>query len=170
MTKNTFLLLWTFLFSTEIVFASSAAGDSFTLKPEDSSHKSGSVYYTANKKDEVLFKASIWGSVQYPGVHYLPLGTRFLEAISIAGGPLDSADLEKIRLSSRTEGDVAVKNLSINKALSDIQFNPILKADDIIVLSEDKSLQRTSLMLQVGTFILSVAAFGLLMDQHSKTK
>lgn len=148
--------------------APTGSSDPFIVKKDDANLKSGSVYYTSAKKNEVLLKASVWGNVQFPGVHYIPLGTRFLEALSIAGGPLDSANLEEIQLSTRQEDKIIVETLSIEKALADQKYNPVLKPEDIVLVKEDKSYQKTALYLQVGTFILSVAAFGLLLDQRNK--
>ncbi len=149
------------------LYGQSSSSAPFVIKGEDTGARSGSVYLTSNKKNEVLFKMSIWGNVQYPGVHYLPLGTRFLEALSIAGGPLDSADTEKITLSTSTGSGVHVHHLSITEALSSESANPVLKTDDILFVKEDQTIRNTSFYMQVGTFVLSVAAFGLLLHQQS---
>lgn len=151
-----------------VSWAQTSSNDPFLIKRDDSTAKSGSVYLTSHKKNEVLFKISIWGNVQYPGIHYLPLGTRFLEALSIAGGPLDTADMEKITLSTAGTQGVKIENLSIYKALETESSNPVLKTDDIIFVKEDRTIKNTSFYMQVGTFVLSIAAFGLLVNQHNR--
>ncbi len=149
--------------------AQESSSSFFIKKDEDGLQKSGSVYFTSTKKNEVLIKGNIWGSVQYPGVHFVPIGTRVLDALSIAGGPLDKADTDNITLSSKEKnGDLLVRKISVSKALKDVGYNPVLQADDILIVAEDRSLEKASLYLQAGTFILSVAAFSLLLQQQNK--
>lgn len=163
------------LLANSICLRSYAAGNQNSTKNEpyvvhsdELNTKSGSVYYTSNKKDEVLLKGSIWGSVQFPGVHYLPIGTRLLDALSIAGGPLDIADKEDVMLSTKTPKGLEVKHISVYQALSDNAYNPFIQADDIIVVKENKSFQNWNLALQLGTFIISIVALGMIVDDRSK--
>jgi hypothetical protein len=152
-----------------MAFAQSA--DSISLKREDPNLKSGSVYYSASKKNELVIRTNIWGAVQFPGVHYVPLGTRFLEAISIAGGPLDSADTSSISLSSKNSAsskEIQLTKLSLSKSMRDSDFNPLLRPDDIIVIQQDRSTEKLQLWLNVGTFIISAAALGLLIENSKK--
>ncbi len=142
--------------------------DSFLVQKNDQSPKAGSVYMTPTKKDEVLFKASIWGAVQYPGVHYIPMGTRLIDALGIAGGPIERADMNNITLSSHEAQGLNVYNLSLSDALADNNKNPLLKPDDVLVIREDRSLQKASLYLQVGTFIISAIALGVLINNTKK--
>lgn len=142
---------------------------SFTVKKDEPSYKSGSVFVSSNKKNEVLQKANIWGAVQFPGVHYIPIGTRFLDAISYAGGPLDSADTELITLSTKTvtpSSPGTLKMLSISDALNSEKSNPIIQPDDIIVLKENKTREKIGLYLAIGTFLVSAAALGLAISNH----
>lgn len=142
----------------------SSSTDSFLVQKSDQSLKSGSVYLTPTKKDEVLFKASIWGAVQYPGVHYIPVGTRLIDALSIAGGPIERADMDSITLSSHEGKGLNVYNLSLSEALADNNKNPMLKPDDVLVIREDRSYQKATLYLQIGTFVLSAIALGILIN------
>jgi len=149
-----------------------AAGDSagsYTVRKEEPTFKSGSIFYSSNKKDEVLVKTNIWGAVQFPGVHYMPLGTRFLDAISFAGGPLDSADSDKIILSTKnTKGATQLRDLSLNNALGSAENNPVLQPDDIILVKENHTREIVSFYMQVGTFLISVAALSILVSDHNK--
>ncbi len=175
-TISQFLSLFFFLHAIHLpVYAASVSGNGSSTKTEpyilntdEQNGKSGSVYFTSHKKDEVLLKGSIWGAVQFPGVHYLPLGTRLLDALSIAGGPLDIADKDELMLSTRTPQGVEVKKVSVYQALSDSAYNPYIQADDIIVVKENRSYQNWNIALQAGTFIISAIALGLLIDDRNK--
>lgn len=141
--------------------------DNFQIRREDPNVKQGGVYYTYNKKNEVLFKANIWGSVQYPGVHFLPLGTRFLDGLSIAGGPLDSANVDEITISSRVANtsETKLRTINIRTALGNQELNPILQPDDIIFVKENRAIQKTQIWLAFGTFLLTAASFAVLLSR-----
>jgi len=145
------------------------SGNSFTVRKEEPSYKSGSVFVSSNKKNEVLIKTNVWGAVQFPGVHYIPIGTRFLDAISFAGGPLDSAKTEEIMLTTKALGgasESAMRQLSIKDALATEKNNPILQPDDIILVEESHSREKIALYLAIGTFLVSAAALGLAISNH----
>lgn len=147
--------------------------ESLSLRKEDPNFKSGSVYYSTSKKNELTMRTNIWGAVQFPGVHFIPIGTRFVDAISIAGGPTDIADLGEVTLTSRENGPggkINYQNLSLTEALAKPDFNPVLKPDDVIFVKADHAREKTQLWLSIGTFILSVAAFGLLLEQNNRNK
>jgi SLBB domain len=149
---------------------SMSSGDSFTVKKDDPSYRSGSVFISSNKKNEVLLKANIWGAVQFPGVHYMPIGTRFLDALSFAGGPLDSANVDSITLSSKPvtqhSSEDSLRMLSVKDALTSEKSNPIVQPDDIIVVKEDRSDSRIMRWLAIGTFIISAAALGIVISRN----
>ena len=54
--------------------------------------------YIANQDGTIMMKVNIWGHIQVPGMHIINDGTDFASLLSIAGGPLDGADLKSIRL------------------------------------------------------------------------
>lgn len=170
MLKIIFSMIFTLQFGLAPLAAAQST-DPIAVRKEDSPLKSGGIYYSANKKNELVIRTNIWGAVQYPGVHYIPMGTRFLEAISIAGGPLDLADTSSITLSSKdpsvTTGP-AIQTIALNEALAKPENNPVLKPDDIIVIKQDRSMEKTQLWVNVGTFILSAIALGLLIQQNNK--
>lgn len=142
----------------------SVASDTFMVQHEPQPPKSGSVYVTPSKRNEVLFKASVWGAVQNPGVHYLPVGTRMLDALSLAGGPTEKADVKNLRLSSPGYQN-GTRVLTLDNAFKTEEGNPILKSNDVLLIPEDKSTEKISIYLQIGTFVFSAIALGLLVKQ-----
>ncbi len=54
--------------------------------------------YIANQDGTIMMKVNIWGHIQNPGMHIINDGTDFASLLSIAGGPLDGANLKSIRL------------------------------------------------------------------------
>ena len=161
------VLIMQVAFSNVAFAAENVAAEPFTVRKDDPQAKSGGVFFSSTKKNEVLFKTNIWGAVQFPGVHYIPLGTRFLDAISFAGGPLDAANSEHILISSKAEGGkLNLRDLSVHNALMSQEFNPVIQPDDIIVVKEDHTNRDISLWLNIGTFVMSVAVFGLVVARR----
>jgi hypothetical protein len=142
-------------------------GETFQLRKEDPQVRQGSVYYTYSKKNEVLFKANIWGSVQYPGVHYLPLGTRFLDGLSIAGGPTEAADTDDIVLSTKAADGKpgSMRIISVKQALTNQDLNPVLQPDDVVFIKENRTMIKTTFYLSIGAFLLSAATFAVLVSR-----
>ncbi len=148
--------------------ATSGASEPFTVRRDDPQAKTGGVFFSSTKKNEVLFKANIWGAVQFPGVHYMPLGTRFLDAISFAGGPIDAANSDHILISSKlANGQLNLRDLSVREALTSPDSNPVLQADDIIVVKEDHTVRDTNLWINIGTFIMTAAVFGFVVTHRN---
>ena len=54
--------------------------------------------YVTNESGNILMNINIWGHVRSPGNIYVNDGIDFATLISLAGGPMDGANLKKIRL------------------------------------------------------------------------
>jgi hypothetical protein len=141
--------------------------DSYTIRGDDPNVKLGSIYYGSSRKDQVLLKTNVWGAVQFPGVHYVPLGTRLLDVLSIAGGPIERADTDKLYLSTRTEKGLEVRTISLKQAFEDKSLNPLLQADDILVIKESKFYENWNLGLSIGTFIVSAIILGYVSEDRN---
>jgi hypothetical protein len=76
-------------------------------------------------------------------------------------------DLGRLNLSSPGDGTVT-RIITLDDALKNNDSNPLLRSNDILIVPADRSRERTMLYLQVGTFILSSVALGLLIKQQAK--
>lgn len=48
--------------------------------------------------DEILMPVNVWGEVRNPGMHMVPWNSDLRDALSAAGGPTSSADLDDISI------------------------------------------------------------------------
>lgn len=56
-------------------------------------------YYVPGVESEgVQMDVHVWGEVGNPGTHRIPVNTDLVVALSAAGGPLSSADLDEVRI------------------------------------------------------------------------
>lgn len=97
-------------------------------------------FYDFSDPSGVNMKVSVWGYARYPGRYFIPVNTTLLEVISYAGGPIDDAlleDVRVIRLKPDSTQEILKFNYnqllhepSITKSIKDIQLHP----GDILVL------------------------------------
>jgi hypothetical protein len=131
--------------------------------------KSGNLFVSSKKKDELLLRANIWGAVQTPGIHYFPVGTSLLNAISIAGGPSTDADLDDVSISTSKDGLSEIKKLSLQEALKGgPESNPEILPGDTIFIGKDDVKQNVSFWMGVGTFVISLVIAGFVISDHAK--
>ena len=67
------------------------------LAPQMPSASAASYYYVS-KPGELTMQVNLWGYVHNPGRYEIPSSTDLIQLLSFAGGPLQEADLEKIKL------------------------------------------------------------------------
>lgn len=60
--------------------------------------KGSAEYYSTSPNTPVLIPIQIWGEVAAPGTHYIAESSNLYQALSSAGGPLHSADIDPILL------------------------------------------------------------------------
>ena len=54
--------------------------------------------YFLGTQDELLIKVNIWGFVRKPGQYMVPKDTDLISLISFAGGPLEQAKINKVKI------------------------------------------------------------------------
>ena len=96
----------------------------------------------------VRMYVNIWGHVKTSGTFLIFEGADLFNALSLAGGPLDGANLEKIKIISKENGNLIEYNLSdFIRKNSDIRLR--LKPYDTIIVEQtfgSKILNRSNLI------------------------
>jgi len=97
----------------------------------------GDVVYIPEAPEKLKKQVAVLGAVARPGVYPVDEGTRLMEAIAAAGGPLDMADLGRVkvyRAGEPAEGvdlEVADDRLVYD---GDIKANPVVEPSSVIVV------------------------------------
>lgn len=91
-------------------------------------------FYDYSDPSSVNMKIAIWGYVRNPGRYAIPLSTTIIEAISNAGGPVDDALLEDVRLLRmkpdstqeviKFDYNQLLHESAVAKTIKDIQLRP----------------------------------------------
>lgn len=124
-----------------------------SLMQEQSEHNlplvGGDVIYVPASESQIL----VLGMVKNPGVYSLPVGARVMDAIAMAGGPLDRAALESVgiyRDGSLEGSDIVSMGQDKQLFIGDANENPLLNAGDIIYVPETKKPDWTKIFGFVG--------------------
>jgi len=96
----------------------------------------GAKYYLGSE-DELLVPVNIWGFVQKPGQYMVPSNTDLISLISYAGGPKESAKINKIRVVRNIpELENKIIEVNVKKYLKtgNQELIPLLKPGDTIII------------------------------------
>ena len=55
-------------------------------------------YFDYSDPEAINIKISVWGYVQYPGRYVVPDYATLIDLMSFAGGPIDDANLDEVRI------------------------------------------------------------------------
>lgn len=144
--------------------------------------------YILGDKDEILIKVNIWGYVRKPGQYLVPRHTDLISLISFAGGPLDGANLEEVRLlqEKRIEGnghfetdgipnskpEATIKKINIKKYIETgaTAYMPTLKANDTVVVAQTfgNKMHKFLGFNSVFSMIAAGASIALIVERLSR--
>jgi hypothetical protein len=123
----------------------------------------------------INIKVQLWGYVRYPGYYIIPAGTSINELISYAGGPMEDASLDEIRVTKIKEGS-QTKMIKYNyndivwedEINSQINFVRLEAGDILVVPGEPRYFVREDIAFYLGivttlasltALILSIISF-----------
>lgn len=114
--------------------------------------------YDYSDPSGINIKVSVWGYVKFPGYYIMPEGASIIDIISRAGGPLEDALLDDIRVTKIKQGSKSIMFkynyndlLWENDSKTQIDYVPIEAGDVISVPGERRYFAREDF-----TFIFSI--------------
>ncbi|RPI15692.1 MAG: hypothetical protein EHM58_13605 [Ignavibacteriae bacterium] len=129
-------------------------------------------YYDLSDPTGVNIEVNIWGFINVPGRYKVPYNTTFLDLMSFAGGPLETSNLEEIRIyrpaadTSLSKTEITILNYNDllwgEKVSAGKKLNPVLRTGDIVlVLEEQRYTFRENLgfYLPILTSLITFATF-----------
>ncbi len=97
---------------------------------------SAAEYFLGSSRDVLLIKVNVWGRVKHPGQYNIPSGTNLIELLSAAGGPIDNARLDEVRIIRQYNNQEKIILVDIKKYLktaNQAMIPELLPGDTIIV-------------------------------------
>jgi len=129
---------------------------------KDLSKSSGAVYYSSPNKNKTLMPVHIWGEVQKPGLHFIPVDTKLVKGLSFAGGGSSTANLEKVVV-NRMEGDqVSRKKFDLKDGGDISAFEYTLKPGDTVFIERDRSMENRAYYTSLVAVVVAVLSGALI--------
>src|SRR3990172_4003904 len=145
-----------FSFLSLVIFISDAA---FSQDEAASGLLNRASQYHLGDKDQILMNVNVWGYIRRPGQYVVPRHTDLISLLSFAGGPIDGANLGKVRIIRAGEalagdhstngnngetgtdggnGHVPIIEVNVKKytELGTAKEIPILQAGDTVILPQ----------------------------------
>lgn len=138
---------------------------SLPSETKEMARQSGSIYYSTTSKNKTLMPIHFWGEVGRPGLHYIPIDSKLIKAISFAGGGTASADLEEIYI-NRVEDKKMVKHEFDLTQGGDITAHDFsLKPGDTVFVSRDTWRDNRAFYVSLVTLVVTVLSTVLIVRQ-----
>ena len=119
---------------------------------------------------ELPIEVNIWGFVRNPGKYTVSASTRLLDLISLAGGPVERADLEEVRVIHDKTVDSSLTELVRTIDVEDYQrsgnpaANPVLYPNDTIVVPADTLNTVNSIFTIISSVtVVTLSVIGLIV-------
>jgi polysaccharide export outer membrane protein len=110
--------------------------------------------------DSASQKVTVEGDVRHPGVYVLRGRITLMEAIAMAGGPDDAADLKKVAVIRDDHGVRHAGVCSYESIRRGQQIDPAIQGDDIVVVAGSRLKQVWGQMLQASPVLGLIRQFG----------
>ncbi len=144
--------------STAVLPAAVNLNDSIRLPEHTNLLPSGSVYVYGDPNMDKLISVKVFGGVGKAGIHFVPPDTDLLTLISLAGGTIDSAEIDSIQIRRTTTGKPTFLAVNLEDVMSKTDTEPVKLAEgDTVVIPVTASVISDN-TLKVVSFVSSLAA------------
>lgn len=128
----------------------------------------GAEYFAGRVEGKSLIKVNLVGGVRSPGVYYIPEETNLAELLAYAGGAVEGAALDNIRVRSLLGGKWEFKSYDFVRLSEEPVGFPTIRQGDIIQIDIYKdNLPRTALWVGIISAVTSLT-FALLNYNKSR--
>jgi len=111
----------------------------------------GSEYVSGYYRGAIMIPISLWGAVEKPGVHHVPMRTDLLAFLSLAGGPKANANLGKVSIKRQSNHGEEVLKADLNELLTEpTSISMILEPNDIVNVPYENPIVDTNTIVTIG--------------------
>lgn len=120
----------------------------------------------------VNIEVNLWGFVKFPGRYIIPYNSTLVDVMSFSGGPIESSNLEEIRILRPAKDSLKTKNMIIKLNYNDLLWgenvkqekmnNPVLQSGDIIIVMEENRYsirENIAFIVPIVASIITLATF-----------
>tara|TARA_Y100000768_G_C23911749_1_gene650331 strand:+ start:286 stop:765 length:480 start_codon:yes stop_codon:yes gene_type:complete len=134
-----------------IIMTSLSFSQSLSERPLNNTVITGEKYVSGQDGIARIY-INVWGHVKFPGTYLVYDGINLVNSLSLAGGPLDGANLKKIKIISQENKTSKTYNLQKDISNMDYLNNAKMQPFDTIIVYQttgNKILSRSSLIAAV---------------------
>lgn len=132
---------------------------------------SGAEFISGNQPGTVLMKVNLWGGVNRPGIHHVPVKTDLMSLMSYAGGPTHRANLDDVTIKRDMGNKQEVIEVDVEELLTGASHHHVeLAPNDIIVVPESQPLvsQDTVAVIGIISVVISAAIAISVIDRNNR--
>lgn len=101
----------------------------------------GAEYISGNQPGTVLMKVNLWGAVNRPGIHHIPVSSDLITLLSYAGGPNKEAILDEVLIKREVGKKRKLIKVNVEELIKSASHHHVeLAPNDIIVIEKDEPL------------------------------
>lgn len=129
----------------------------------------GNEYMSGDFPGAVMMKVNLWGAVEKPGIHYVPLQTDLITLLSFAGGPRDSAELDEVLIKRKAKLKTQKIDVDVEELLKGVgATNPTLEPNDIILVPSTPQVVSNNTLAVIGliTSVLGIVAISISLSKQ----
>ena len=128
----------------------------------------GAEYTSGDQPGTVLMRVNLWGAVNRPGIHNIPVKSDLMQLISYAGGPISEALLDEVTIKREVGNTRKLINVNVEELIHGVSHHQVeLAPNDIIVIPKDEPLidKDTLAVVTMLSVIMSTILAASLVDR-----
>lgn len=130
----------------------------------------GAEFMSGNRPGTVLMKVNLWGAVNRPGIHHVPVRTDLMSLLSYAGGPANNALLGEVTIKREIGTSRKLIKVDVEELIKGVSHHQVeLAANDIVVIPASEPLvsQDTLALMGAISLIASTILAAVYIDRAS---
>ncbi len=101
----------------------------------------GAEYVSGSQPGTVLMRVNLWGAVNKPGIHHIPVKTDLMALMSYAGGPAHDAILDEVTIKRESGNTRKLIKVDVEELIHGVSHHNVeLAPNDIVVIPKDEPL------------------------------
>ncbi len=99
----------------------------------------GAEYTSGKQPGTILMKVNLWGAINRPGIHHIPVNSDLLSLISYGGGPATGALLDEVTIKREFGNSHKIIKVDVEELVKgSSHHNVVLSPNDVIVIPQDE--------------------------------
>ncbi|MEM7647183.1 MAG: SLBB domain-containing protein [Pseudomonadota bacterium] len=130
----------------------------------------GAEYVSGDSPGTVLMRVNLWGAVNRPGIHHVPVKTDLMALVSYAGGPSNKALLDEVTIKRQVGNTRKLIKVDVEELISGVSHHHVeLAPNDIVVIPAKKPLigNDTIVIVSLASVVISAILAITIIEQNN---